>query len=117
MEVKLKVKCGDVIRDLRNNCGLTQRELAERVGVEQSTISMIEKGERKPSLDLAEKLADIFGVSTDDILGRESTIEELPADIRVLLRNVQNSGLTKRQMKTINEIISSFREVNKSKKQ
>lgn len=51
----------DVIRaivDARNSQNLTQKELAERTGINQADISKIENGTRNPSLNLLKRLAD-----------------------------------------------------------
>lgn len=57
------------IKQLRKAAGLTQKELAERVGVTVATISAIETDIRKPSFDVLIKLAMYFHVSTDYLLG------------------------------------------------
>lgn len=44
--------------DARNSCNLTQRELAERTGINQADISKIENGTRNPSLKLLQRLAE-----------------------------------------------------------
>lgn len=46
---------------------LTQENLAEKVGVTRQTINAIEKGKYSPSLELAFKLAKLFGVTIEDI--------------------------------------------------
>lgn len=46
---------------------LTQETLAEKVGVTRQTINAIEKGKYDPSLELAFKLARLFGVRVEDI--------------------------------------------------
>lgn len=46
---------------------LTQETLAEKVGVTRQTIHAIEKGKYDPSLELAFKLARLFGVRIEDI--------------------------------------------------
>lgn len=46
---------------------LTQENLAEKVGVTRQTIHAIEKGKYDPSLELAFKLARLFGVRIEDI--------------------------------------------------
>lgn len=51
-----------VLRELRNNAAMTQEELAQRCGVVRQTISNIELGVTRPSVDLAKKIADVFGV-------------------------------------------------------
>ncbi|MDR2648858.1 MAG: helix-turn-helix transcriptional regulator [Clostridiales bacterium] len=53
------------IRELKN---LTQQELAERVGISNSTISSIETGYRKPSYDLLVALARELNCTVDDLI-------------------------------------------------
>ena len=50
------------IKELRTAKGLTQEQLASECGVQRTTITMIELGENKPSVDLAKKLGVIFEV-------------------------------------------------------
>lgn len=55
----------DVIRaivDARASQNLTQKELAERTGIDQADISKIENGTRNPSLNLLKRLADGMGM-------------------------------------------------------
>ncbi len=56
----------DVIRalvDARNAQNLTQKELAERTGINQADISKIENGTRNPSLNLLKRLAEGMGMA------------------------------------------------------
>ena len=52
---------------LRNSKGLTQKELANALGVSPSTIAMYEIGERTPGLKMAKIIADFFGVGIEYI--------------------------------------------------
>ena len=54
------------IKELRIAKGLTQEQLANECGVQRTTITMIELGENKPSVELAKKLGDIFEVAWSD---------------------------------------------------
>jgi putative transcriptional regulator len=54
------------LRQLRRAREMTQAALGERVGLDSSTISQIESGDRQPSLDKARQLAAEFGVSVED---------------------------------------------------
>lgn len=56
-----------LIADIRKAAGLTQKELAEISGVEQSNISKIERGEMQPMLDTARRIADALKKSVDEI--------------------------------------------------
>ncbi len=58
---------GENIKKLRENIGISQKSIALFLGVDQSLISKIEKGERILSADMLEKLANLFGVSVEAI--------------------------------------------------
>lgn len=58
------------IRRLRSARGLSQVELAHRLGVSKQSISNWENNNIQPSVELLERLADVFCVSTDELLGR-----------------------------------------------
>lgn len=64
----------DNIRNARQTENLSQRELAEMLGVHQTYVSMIERGLNTPTVELLDRMADIFGCSTDWLLGREKFI-------------------------------------------
>ena len=51
--------------------GMTQQQLAERVGVTRQTIISIERGKYKPSVELSLRLARVFGVSVEEIFELE----------------------------------------------
>lgn len=55
------------IRSLRKGAGMTQKELADKLGVTITTVSRWEKGEYVPSPRCIKKLADMFGVNGADI--------------------------------------------------
>ena len=52
---------------LRARDGLTQADLARRVGVRRETISFVENGEYNPSLLLAVRIARVFGVAVEEV--------------------------------------------------
>lgn len=58
------------MRDLREDAELSQAELAEALGIAQTTYSGYERGFREPSLDMLCQIADFFHTSTDYLLGR-----------------------------------------------
>lgn len=58
------------MRDLREDAELSQTELAEALGIAQTTYSGYERGFREPSLEMLCRLADFFHTSTDYLLGR-----------------------------------------------
>lgn len=59
-----------ILKQLRKEHGLTQKELAEKSGLRQSHISAWESGEKLPIITSIIKLADFFDCSVDYLLGR-----------------------------------------------
>ena len=55
------------IREYRARLGMSQEELALRVGVRRETIGNLEKGKYNPSLVLAWNIARVFGVTIEEI--------------------------------------------------
>jgi putative transcriptional regulator len=58
------------IRALRFEAGeMTQADLADRLGVTRQTVIAIEQGKYSPSLEMAFRIARVFGVPLDDVFG------------------------------------------------
>ena len=60
-------KVTNTIRPLREQAGLTQAELAKRIGVTRQTLIAIEQGKYSPTLELAFQISRTFGVGLDDV--------------------------------------------------
>lgn len=58
------------LKRLRQSMHLSQEQVARLLGVDRSTISSYESNVRQPPLDTLSRIADVFGVSTDYLLGR-----------------------------------------------
>jgi transcriptional regulator with XRE-family HTH domain len=56
---------GDKLKMLRKERGLTQSQVAEKIGQERSTVACYENGSRKPAVDVLEKIASLYGVTLD----------------------------------------------------
>lgn len=66
------------LRRLRKNRGLTQAELARRVGVNQSLIAMIELGYYRPYPKIKKRIAEVLGVLPEDIWEEAGVGKEAP---------------------------------------
>ena len=71
----------NIFKRLRNSCGLTQAEMAEKLGISRSTIGMYETGAREPDFETLEKIADFFNVDIDYLLGRTDKTTILPETV------------------------------------
>lgn len=58
------------IKLLRTSRGMSQVDLAQKLSVTKQTVSNWENDNIQPSIDMLERLADFFCVSTDYLLGR-----------------------------------------------
>ena len=75
---------GPRLRALRRRRGVTLAELAEQTGISPSTLSRLETGRRRPTLELLLPLARAHGVTLDDLVGAPPT-----GDPRIALRPIQ----------------------------
>ena len=66
------------IRSLRIDKGLTQKEVAQLLGISQNTYSQYEIGVLNYPVEAVVKLADYYGVSTDYLLGRTNVKDPYP---------------------------------------
>ena len=57
------------VRRLRAKKGLSQKALADKVGISVSYVSMLERGQRSPPLETVEKVAKALGVPPASLLG------------------------------------------------
>ena len=60
-------KVTNSIRSVRESKGVTQAELARRIGVTRQTLIAIEQGRYSPTLELAFQISRVFGVGLDDL--------------------------------------------------
>ncbi len=61
------------LKQRRQQAGLTQGELAERIGKSQGYIGDLERGDRRGlTVTTLERLADVLGCTTDELLGRST---------------------------------------------
>ena len=80
---------GPRLRALRTERGSTLGEIAEATGISVSTLSRLESGGRRPTLELLLPLARVYGVALDDLVDTPA-----PADPRVHGRPIRSDGTT-----------------------
>lgn len=56
------------LKEIRQNCKLTRKEVAEYIGVDQSTYGKYELGLRKPSIEILGKIAKLYSTSVEYLL-------------------------------------------------
>lgn len=94
---------GTRLKELRLQAGLTQKQLAEQIGITKSVVSFYELRERTPSPEILIKLTSIFHVSADYLLGIEKQ------------RSIDITGLDLEDEKIIRLMVETLRKKNQAK--
>ena len=95
------------IKYLRQSRDLSPVQLADKLGVKKQSISNWENDNIRPSVEMLEKIADFFDVSTDYLLGREEKGKGLGG-----VNTLDVTGLSPLQIKHIQLIVDDIRERN-----
>lgn len=77
---------GKRVSRIRKTLGLTQEEIAEKIGITQSLYSAYERGRLKLSAEMAAQIAHALGVTSDEILGLSGPKDKISLDLRLLKR-------------------------------
>ncbi|MGG7191166.1 helix-turn-helix domain-containing protein [Clostridium paraputrificum] len=100
------------IKYLRENMNLTQKELANKLGISSSTIGMYESGRRNPDTSMLNILSDFFNVSVDYLMGR-TNIKNFTSDDElkklIIQSNVDDNDLCR-------SLLSLKKKLNSNKK-
>ena len=72
------MKFGEAIKQKREQLGMTQQDLAEKLFVSRQTICRWENGSRCPDLVMAKKIAMVLGISMDELIPGEAVQDYTP---------------------------------------
>ncbi len=97
------VDFGNTLKKLRLQAGLTQKQLADKMGLTKAVISYYELQERYPSPEVLIKLASIFHVSTDYLLGLDRS------------NTIDLAGLNDDDITLVKQLVDSLRKKNTQK--
>lgn len=90
------------LRELRLNKGLHQEQIANLIGVSKSAISAYENGTGQPSFEILIRLANLYRVSTDYLLGQTNNHS---ADL---------SGLSEQEVALVHEFVETLTKKNET---
>ena len=71
MENDLVLNYGESLKEQREKLGLSQSTVASKINTSHQNISRWESGKVLPSIDFCVKLADLYGISLDELVGRD----------------------------------------------
>jgi transcriptional regulator with XRE-family HTH domain len=108
-----RLRLGREVRRLRRDLGITQTQLARKLGVTQRTVSDYEIGRSTPGPDMLARLCAALGVSADSLLGlkRLQTTPVMSVSIsRVWNRFKQIQSLSTKDQRAVWQLITSLSE-------
>ncbi len=76
----------DAIRKYRLQCGLSQFALGAKLGVSSVSVSKWERGQTQPDIHALTQMADIFGVTVDELVGHEAALPGENPNIHLMTR-------------------------------
>ena len=95
------------LKDLRKQAGLTQVEVAEKLGISQPAYASWERGVKKPTQENLVKIAKIFNVSLDSLFDNKVEQEDELANVEVLFR-MTSDDLTEEEKAVFREELIEF---------
>ncbi len=105
-------KHGKLIRELRDKHGDTREELAQKLGMSESGLGKIERGERAVKIELLEEIAKLYNESLSYFYGKEeqipSEIKEIGAEWITFAKEMKERELTPEQIKATLELIEKL---------
>lgn len=86
------VTFGKRVQNLRTNAGLSMEQLAQKLKISKSRVNMWENGGIIPRRDMLIKVAELFGVSTDFLLGsgQEGKEPEADKEVQIIQRGLKD---------------------------
>lgn len=100
-------KVGAFIRQQRTSAQLSLRKLASMAGVSDPYLSQVERGLRKPSADILQRVAEALRISAESLYYQAGMLSEPTDDLAARIR--AEPGLTESQKRSLVEIYESFR--------
>lgn len=101
------------LKEVRVSRGLTQAELAERVGVTQHAIAQYEAGRRQPQGEILVRIALVLGVSSAYLMGLTDDPkrdDRLPPDWEAVIREAMAASLRPEDVRALIETIRKARD-------
>ena len=78
----MNIEIANRLINLRKQSGLSQEELAAKLGLSRQAVSKWDRAEASPDTDNLICLAKIYGVSLDDLLNTEQPVEEIAREVK-----------------------------------
>lgn len=111
---ELDVEIGLKLKKIRNELGLSLREVASRIEIDHSYIAKIEKG-KMPSLEKLRKLCQLYGITVQSLFGEEvavpDVLKELGVEWAAHVKKMKNRQLTPDEVEKMVEIVIALKDL------
>ncbi len=105
----MELKVSENLKRLRKERGITQEELAKRLGVSFQSVSKWERGESEPSLSMIPMIAYLFDVSTDEIYSRDEIRQKNRFDeLYCLIKHNYQNRRANENISPINKVLEEY---------
>jgi len=94
------------IKDIRTRKNLTQADVANALGVSSVVYSRYETGSRQPSIEVLIKMADIFGVTVDYLLGRQDIEDSTLSSFELQLISASRNADERARQDALNVLLT-----------
>ena len=102
-----QIKIGGFLKDLRKEKGITQEQLAEKLGVSGRTISRWETGYNMPDISLLVEIAEYFDVSIPEIIKGERKSEDMEAETKEVAETMSDYAKAEKE-----QLVKSIRNMS-----
>lgn len=100
---------GEYLREQRRGAEMSLRQLADQAGVSNPYLSQVERGLRKPSAEVLNKIAGALQISAEHLYVRAGLLDEESAALPGVVTAIQaDPALTGRQRQTLIDVYSAF---------
>lgn len=99
---------GTFIREQRSSAEMSLRALADKAGVSNPYLSQIERGLRKPSAEILQRVAEALRISAETLYVKAGILDEHSDDLAVRIAN--DAELSDRQKRVLLEVYESLRD-------
>lgn len=96
-------ECHEIIKNLMREKGISQKELAQKSGIANSSVCRYLSGDRTPRIDVLKNFAAVLSVDVDVLLGQDNTMT--PFDSIALSIARHGSELTKEEQEKLSKMI------------
>jgi transcriptional regulator with XRE-family HTH domain len=106
---------GSRIKSLREKNGISQKRLAESLGITNVQLSRYETGDRNPDPEMIKKIAETLDTTTDYLLGLADSPSSTHKDDRINLAFYNYDGLTEEEKDYLDMQLEIFRKMKQKK--